>query len=317
MTYCIWDELRSLGLEGCAHRLQTSLESAFPDEHGHFESWQRVIHKLPSLSHKSAALDADAVTFDGECSPQDRAQIHDTLKLFHPWRKGPFQICGMLVDAEWRSNLKWNRIAHRIDWNNQTVLDVGCGNGYYGYRMLGRGAKLVVGLEPYPLYNAQFAAVSTLAPELRNFVLPTNDSALAEPMNCFDIVVSMGVLYHCKDPIGHLAKLRHSLALGRTLILETLVVDGDVNTMLIPEQRYAKMRNVWFLPSTLMLERILTRVGFRNISLLDVSRTTTNEQRRTEFMTFESLADFLDPDNTTRTIEGLPAPQRAILMAHT
>jgi tRNA (mo5U34)-methyltransferase len=32
-------------------------------------------------------------------------------------------------------------------------------------------------------------------------------------------------------------------------------------------------------------------------------------------MTFQSLADFLDPDDSSKSIEGYPAPRRAILIA--
>jgi tRNA (mo5U34)-methyltransferase len=100
-------------------------------------------------------------------------------------------------------------------------------------------------------------------------------------------------------------------------VLETLVVEGDEQTLLLPSQRYAKMRNVWFLPSVLLLQRMVRRVGFRNLELVDVTKTTCDEQRRTEWMTFESLADFLDPQDPSKTVEGSPAPQRALLIAET
>jgi tRNA (mo5U34)-methyltransferase len=32
-------------------------------------------------------------------------------------------------------------------------------------------------------------------------------------------------------------------------------------------------------------------------------------------MTFQSLADFLEPNNPDLTVEGLPAPKRAIVIA--
>jgi tRNA (mo5U34)-methyltransferase len=77
------------------------------------------------------------------------------------------------------------------------------------------------------------------------------------------------------------------------------------------------MRNVWFIPSTAMLENWLRRCGYRDIRTVDVTPTTIAEQRSTEWMTFESLADFLDPADTRLTIEGHPAPQRAVLVAGT
>nr|WP_169730591.1 DUF1698 domain-containing protein [Carnimonas nigrificans] len=40
-----------------------------------------------------------------------------------------------------------------------------------------------------------------------------------------------------------------------------------------------------------------------------------DEQRSTEWMTFQSLKDFLDPEDQHKTIEGYPAPRRALLVA--
>ena len=44
--------------------------------------------------------------------------------------------------------------------------------------------------------------------------------------------------------------------------------------------------------------------------------TTTEEQRKTELMITESLEDFLDPTDPTKTIEGYQAPTRAVFIAH-
>ncbi|MEL0036997.1 MAG: DUF1698 domain-containing protein, partial [Gammaproteobacteria bacterium] len=102
---------------------------------------------------------------------------------------------------------------------------------------------------------------------------------------------------------------------GGELILETLVVDGDQNTALIPEGRYAQMRNVWFLPSTAALKLWLNRCDLVDVRLVDENKTTVEEQRATEWMTFHSLANYLDPDNSDLTIEGYPAPRRATFIA--
>lgn len=310
------DELSNAGLGAWCDVLRESAERTMhPASHGHIDKWQDAVKRLPQLQVDRAVLQAPAVTFTGECSVAERMQLRDSLMEFHPWRKGPFHLFGVDVDAEWRSDLKWARIQPHLSLEQKTVLDVGCGNGYYGWRMLGAGASFVVGLEPYPLYNAQFSAISQLGPALRNFVVPASDACLLEPLRYFDVAFSMGVLYHSKDPFNHLQKLKQAVRPGGLVVLETLVVDGDANTMLIPQQRYAKMRNVWILPSTLMLTRMLSRIGFRHIHVVDVTRTTAQEQRRTDWMTFESLADFLDPHDVSRTVEGEPAPLRATFVA--
>ncbi len=84
---------------------------------------------------------------------------------------------------------------------------------------------------------------------------------------------------------------------------------------LIPEERYARMPNVWFLPTCATLECWLQKAGYKNIRLTDVSVTSIEEQRSTQWMNFESLPQALDARDPTMTIEGLPAPKRAIFIA--
>ena len=60
----------------------------------------------------------------------------------------------------------------------------------------------------------------------------------------------------------------------------------------------------------------LRRCGFVDARVVDVSTTTTAEQRRTDWMRFESLAESLDPENPQLTVEGYPAPRRAVFVAN-
>jgi tRNA (mo5U34)-methyltransferase len=214
-------------------------------------------------------------------------------------------------------------VPHISPLDDRLVLDVGCGNGYHCWRMAEAGARRVVGIDPTALFLAQFLAVRRLMQPMaarlveRVWMLPLGIEAMPSALGRFDTVFSMGVLYHRRSPIDHLLELRGALRPGGQLVLETLVVDGDASRTLVPEGRYAKMRNVWFIPSTAMLENWLRRCGYRDIRTVDVTPTTIAEQRSTEWMTFESLADFLDPADTRLTIEGHPAPQRAVLVAGT
>ena len=99
------------------------------------------------------------------------------------------------------------------------------------------------------------------------------------------------------------------------MVLETIVLDRTEEELLTPTGRYGKMRNVWNIASPPLLAKWLAECGFENIEVLDIAKTTSNEQRRTDWMTYESLADFLDPGDDTQTIEGYPAPVRAIITA--
>lgn len=288
--------------------------------HGDNARWMAAVDALPELQGDRVALDAPSVSVATE-PPADapsQARIRECLLALHPWRKGPFSIHGVAIDSEWRSNWKWDRLVDAITpLDGRTVLDVGCGNGYYGWRMLGTGATRVIGMDPSYLYTAQFLAVSHFIHGHRLAVVPLTLEDLPEGIDGFDTVFSMGVLYHRRGPLEHLMALKQRLRPGGELVLETLVVDGGPDTVLVPPGRYAGMRNLWFIPSPAALLVWLERCGFASARVVDVTTTTTAEQRSTSWMRFESLTDRLDPQDPGRTVEGHPAPTRAIVVAST
>jgi len=286
-------------------------------KHGEFDKWCRLLAKLPSTTPSSIELDEKvAVGSLADVDVYTQKKISGLLQQFMPWRKGPFYVHDIHIDTEWRSDWKWDRVyPHITPLKNRTVLDVGCGSGYHMWRMLGQGASRVIGIDPTQLFFIQFQAIKHFIPRDDIHFLPLGIEEM-QPLNAFDTVFSMGVLYHRKDPIQFLNQLKHQLRKGGELVLETLVVDGDEQTVLMAGERYAQMRNVWFLPSTKALAVWLERVGFENIRVVDVNHTTLDEQRSTPWMDSQSLKDFLDPEDITRTIEGYPAPQRAVLIAN-
>ncbi len=311
----LYSELTSLGHAEWANELRRKTDLALsPERHGMLNQWVEAWNGLPDCANSILSADGDAVTLRGSMSDSDQAQLQASLRQFHPWRKGPFDLFGVPIDTEWRSCLKWNRLAPHVDLRNRRVLDVGCGNGYYGWKMLARGAKMVLGLDPFLLFLMQFEAVRKYAAsDCAHNILPLTDADLPPRLALFDVTFSMGVLYHRTSPIDHLQTLWQTLVPGGTLVLETLVLESSECTVLVPSDRYAKMRNVWLIPSVPMLLLWLTRCGFRDAQVLDVSRTTVQEQRRTDWMTFESLGDFLDPADATKTVEGYPSPIRALI----
>lgn len=307
------------GMSAWAEQLPQQLECIHSTTtHGDSHRWQQALERLPQLQATAVDFRADAVTVSGEhLSQQQQEMITALLKEFHPWRKGPFLLHGVSIDAEWRSDLKWRRIARAItSMKDRTVLDIGCGNGYYGWRMLGEGAKLVVGVDPTRLFLMQFQTIQHfIGNEWSHFMLPLGVEDLPSNLLAFDTVFSMGVFYHRRSPIDHLLELKNCLRPGGELVLETLVIKGGKGEVLLPSGRYAKMRNVWFIPSPDTLSLWLQRAGFENIRVADISKTTVEEQRSTAWMKFESLCDFLAPDDSSRTIEGHPAPVRAVFIA--
>ena len=284
--------------------------------HGDFDRWQRAVESLPALSARAVSLD-DTVTVSGDLPRGDAKRLRESLQALHPWRKGPFSLFGIHIDSEWRSDIKWRRVAPHIDLAGRRVLDVGCGNGYYGWRMLDAGAAFVAGIDPTVLYCMQHEAINRFIGDRRNQVLPLRFEELPERLSAgrFDAAFSMGVIYHRRDPLDHLRRLKQCLAPGGFAVVESLVADGD--SPLVPDGRYARMKNVRFIPTPGQLLDLMRECGFQDGRVVSTTLTTTAEQRSTAWMRFESLTEALDPEDKALTIEGHPAPCRCVAIART
>jgi tRNA (mo5U34)-methyltransferase len=288
--------------------------------YGDLARWQKCVQALPDIQGDIPALNDSQVGITSATALDEStmAQLHDALMGLHPWRKGPYNLFGVHIDTEWRSDWKWDRLATKIaPLRGRRVLDVGCGSGYHCWRMLGDGAVEVIGIDPTPLFVMQFSALQKYMQQDNIWVLPVGIQDIPKKLQVFDTVFSMGILYHRRSPMDHLQDLKDALRPGGQLVLETLVIEGELGDTLVPQGRYAKMGNVWFLPSCDTLIAWLAKMGFVDIALIDVTVTSTEEQRSTDWMRFHSLSDFLDPNDRRKSFEGHPAPRRAIITAQT
>lgn len=314
----LYTELRDQGMDEWAFTLEKQMQDYVQNiKHGDFYEWRSAIKDLPKISPSSYNFKSDMVRIGEakDCTEQQQQRLLHSLKQLMPWRKGPFDFFGIQIDSEWRSDLKWQRLQKYLKVSNKIILDIGCGNGYYTLRMLGADAKAVVGIDPTLRFVMQFEAIKYYLNNIKAFVLPIAVQHLPLEQLSFDMVFSMGVIYHRRDPQQHATQLFECLRPGGELIIESLIVDRHLTETLIPEGRYAKMNNVWWIPCIQVLMDILKQAGFKSIDVVDESITTTVEQRCTEWMQFESLTDFLDSDDPSKTIEGYPAPKRAMLYA--
>ncbi len=314
----LYQLLEQQGLDQWRQQLPQQLADIWQNnQHGLFKQYLQLVKNLPLYQNATVDLNQPAldIRFQTDLSEQ---QLKKQLLQLSPWRKGPFKLNSLHIDTEWRSDWKWQRLIDQIEsLKDRLVLDIGCGNGYHCWRMKGAGAKAVIGIDPNQLFLAQFLAIKYfIDPKMDVYHLPLGIEDLPKKMHAFDTVFSMGVLYHRRSPIDHLTDLHDLLGKNGQLILETLIIDSDQETVLVPQGRYAKMRNVWFLPSIKMLTIWLKRTGFKNIQCIDVNTTRLEEQRQTDWMSFDSLQTFLDPNDYSKTIEGYPAPKRAIFIAN-
>ena len=290
--------LASLGLDHWNKGLVPLLRERLTGQtHGDWARWHAAVEALPAARG-------------------DSGRVRELLMDLHPWRKGPLQLDDVHIDTEWRSDWKWERVRDAIaPLDGRQVLDVGSGNGYYALRMREAGAATVIGVDPTLLFAMQFLAINVFVGDPAIFILPCRLEETPPAKHAFDTTFSMGVLYHQRDPLRHLRELAGTLRSGGQLVLETLYLPGDDLRAETPPGRYARMRNVWLLPTVPQLRRWLEETGYHDIAVVDTSLTTTDEQRSTDWMRFESLREALDPANPELTVEGWPAPRRVVLTA--
>lgn len=315
----LFRDLETIGLGTWQTALQSSLDDKLADRaHGDLPGWRRLIAGLPKIDATHVDLTRAAVTaVNAGADPAATGAMRRLLLRLTPWRKGPFDLFGVRIDAEWRSDRKWDRLRDSLaPLTGRNVLDVGAGNGYYALRMRGDGARFVLGVDPTLLYLVQFSAIQKYVRQDNVHVLPLRLQELPESDGAFDTTISMGVLYHQRAPLEHLAALRRTLRPGGELVLETLILPGTDIRAATPADRYARMRNVWLLPTLPQLRLWLDESGFSDCRVVDISTTRTVEQRTTEWMPFESLDKALDPQDPGKTIEGWPAPTRAIVLCN-
>ncbi len=281
------------------------------------EKFDKLYQSLPDINTKISGFEKGFVSVgsEKEISKEDCDLLHNILKEMKPWRKGPFRLFGIEIDSEWNSFLKWQRFENYIDIKDKKILDIGSSNGYYLFKMSEQKPLISIGIEPFIPYYYQFRAIRKYLNTDNIFTIPVSFDALPEVKGFYDYIFCMGVLYHRKCPMEMLAKIKRIMADDGVLILETLIIPGNENIALVPEKRYAAMNNVHFIPTLKTLEIWLKKSGFHDIFVLDITRTSIDEQRRTPWTFEKSLVDFLDCNDKNKTVEGYSAPIRAVIKA--
>ncbi|MBW6488686.1 tRNA 5-methoxyuridine(34)/uridine 5-oxyacetic acid(34) synthase CmoB [Sulfurimonas sp.] len=261
---------------------------------------------LKSLEEGSWDVELDdAVTVKGKAP----ANIEETARLMMPWRKGPFKLFDTYIDSEWRSNVKYNLLRKYFNLKDKRVADIGCNNGYYLFRMLKDKPKSLVGFDPSPLFKTQFDFINHFVKsDIVYELLGVEHLEFYEEK--FDTIFCLGVLYHRSDPVGMLKSLYKGLDKEGEVFLDTFYIEGDDEMCLYPESTYSKIPNIYFVPTVKALRNWCLRAGFSSFEVLESSKTESSEQRKTSWIEGESLENFLDENDSSRTVEGYPAPAR-------
>ena len=287
-------------------------------KHGLGRIFNELLKELPQINPTSIDLSSNSIRIGeaDQINAEEQKDLKEKLKSIHPWRKGPFNVFGIDIDTEWDSALKWNRLKEHISpLYHRKILDIGSSSGYYMFKMCEQDPRIVLGVEPFISYYYQYLALQHFANIPQAYTIPCRLEDLPEMNGYFDSIFCMGILYHRRSPLDFLRYMHRLLSKGGEIILETLTIPGQDEISLTPSERYAKMHNVYFLPTVTCLKLWLTRCGFCDIKFVSTVKTDDSEQRKTEWIKTESLKDFLDPNDPSKTIEGYPAPERTILIA--
>lgn len=299
-------------------RILAQKEAWITQEKKGFLRYRRPIAEISHLQASCCDFSTDVVRIGSatDISDLERHRLHGVLRGLSPWRKGPFSIFDIEIDAEWRSERKWNRLLPELpDLTGKIIADIGCNNGYYMFRMVPYQPALVLGFEPYVHHYFTFNLLNTFADQANLRVELLGIEHLTLFPESFDVIFCMGILYHRPSPIGALQDLFTALKPGGWLMVESQAIPGQESIALFPEHTYAKVPGTWFVPTATCLHHWLNRAGFQQVQCFCQHDMSSEEQRRTAWMEFESYQDFIDKDNPGLTIEGYPAPRRVFFKA--
>ncbi|MGB5506021.1 MAG: tRNA 5-methoxyuridine(34)/uridine 5-oxyacetic acid(34) synthase CmoB [Sulfurovum sp.] len=290
------------------------------DERKKWLTWKNIIPYQEAIKTLKTYEDVEVKLGDRvevqipNLSNEDAQQIEETALLMKPWRKGPFQLNNLFIDSEWQSQIKYNLLEPHFDLKDKIVGDIGCNNGYYLFRMLSQEPKKLIGFDPSAIYYSQFQFLNHfIKSDIVYELLGVEHVEFYE--HKFDTLFCLGVLYHRSDPVAMLKSLFKGLNKDGELILDTFMIDGEGEMCLTPRDRYSKIPNIYFVPTVSALKNWCYRAGFETVEVLETMKTESNEQRKTEWIDTQSLEDFLDPNDDTKTVEGYPAPKRVYIKA--
>lgn len=299
-------------------KLRSKLYERFSQDKKGFLRFREPFDSVAAITAQEVDFSRDVVRIGraGELDREDSQTVYAALRAFMPWRKGPFEVFGISIDAEWRSDRKWGRVLPALpSLNGKVIADIGCNNGYYMFRMAAQQPSAVLGFEPFVQHYFAFRTLNSLADQPNLHIEPFGVENVRLFSGCFDVVFLMGIIYHRISPVEMLRDIKQALKPGGVLIVESQGISGELPVALFPEKTYAKVPGTYFVPTASCLVNWLSRAGFIDVELFAEHPMSSEEQRRTEWMTFESFSDFMDPSNPHLTIEGYPAPWRIYLKA--
>jgi tRNA (mo5U34)-methyltransferase len=162
------------------------------------------------------------------------------------------------------------------DLTGKSVLDIGCGEGFFSFEAERRGAGRILSIdkaegseEKFELLRRHFGSRA----EFRGLAVDELDPA---ELGAFDVVIFLSVLQHLPDPFAALARIA-GLA-GGLAVMEVCIATAaepvagfDDEPLMVRRLRGSKRSHV--LPNLAMLHEMLAAAGFDRVEILTTHRS--------------------------------------------
>jgi tRNA (mo5U34)-methyltransferase len=182
---------------------------------------------------------------------------------------------GVVTPGLWDTPQILNRLRLPEDLRGQSVLDIGCWDGFYSFEAERRGARRVVAADSFTWQRKSWGskegfelARRVLHSRVEDREIDVLDLA-PESIGTFDLVLFLGVLYHMRHPL--LALERVASVTRRLLILETVIdllyVPGNA-LRFYPGSELNQDDSNWFGPTPSAVKAMLGSVGFVRVEMV-------------------------------------------------
>ena len=120
------------------------------------------------------------------------------------------------------------------DCSGLRVLDIGCRDGFFSFAMETRGAA-VTGVDYAPSNTTGFEVAARVLGSRVEYIVENVYNLDTQKYGQFDVILFLGVLYHLRNPLLALDRIRQLLKLNGSLFVECqLSTDERVNSIDAP-----------------------------------------------------------------------------------
>jgi len=139
------------------------------------------------------------------------------LKMSHDKYYGDIELpSGVMIPGYTKSYKTWDRLKHLVNFQDKSVLDLGCFHGYFSFKAEEAGARSVVGIDASEETIEVVKQLAVLRKSRAHFRLGNINDFEAHCV--YDVVLVLNVLHHIKNVDHALVNMFRS---GKLIVFET------------------------------------------------------------------------------------------------